>query len=359
VIRARIAKEIAHSLSKDGFRASVSEHRDLEERLLARIGQALLPERPLDCHLQAIITGSVAIDRVLMALRKVALNRGLDGVNLITPSPFFDLPILLSREVSEIRHTIISWKYPGGDLPVDQLCAAVKNSSAGELAVIFIASPDNPSGEIWTRDKLEQLARACSATGAILCVDHCFLFAGTQPLGSVPKIWDIGEHSAAWIAIWDTGKTFALGGEKLAVSVTNDLELDFEIRKAVEIIQYELPLTTLATFERLFSSDAWICEVQRLHEICSYNLALLEQSDLGRCILHVPQGSTLAVIELPRESEELAMRQLENGAVGVVSCRAFFHDNHSSPPLIRISLARMSDYFSDALLELGSVLRTF
>lgn len=355
-LKTQATAEVLHALSANAHKTYKSEIGLAEAALLTRLAFVL----GLDSKqhsLQTAITGSIAISRILTALIELSRDRGKSGVHLITASPFFDLPILLADEIRGFRRSTVFRNLPEGRLPFDKLREVLNTTRIDEMAVILVASPDNPTGSVWSAREISSLRAICASTNAILFVDHCFLLAGVQTPFSVPAVWECCEDNCEWVSIWDTGKTLALGGEKIAVTISNSKELNKKIKQALEVVQFELPLNTLLLFSKIFADEHWKDEVHRLHEVCVRNYNRLSRTNLGQCCIYKPEGSTLVLVELRNKHEKGASEVFEGNGVGVISGRPFFCPGHNSPALIRISLARDDDYFCEALEKLTVALK--
>lgn len=102
--------------------------------------------------------------------------------------------------------------------------------------VIMVNTPHNPTGKVFRRAELEQIAALCQEHDVIAITDEVYdqLIFGTQahlPLATLPGMWD------RTLTINSTGKTFSLTGWKIGYAV-GPAHLNHALRQAHQWITF-------------------------------------------------------------------------------------------------------------------------
>jgi histidinol-phosphate aminotransferase len=158
----------------------------LEARLAARLG--VTPER-------VVVTAGAddAIDRLCRA----TLAPGRD---LVLPSPTFEMAARFAR-LAGARVVEVPW--PDGPFPVDAVLAATGPATS----MVFVASPNNPTGTVVSRGEFARLA--AGAPQAVICADLVYAdYADDDPteiLLALPNV----------IVVRTMSKAFGLAGVRV------------------------------------------------------------------------------------------------------------------------------------------------
>jgi enduracididine biosynthesis enzyme MppP len=160
--------------------------REAQETYLSALGQrtALTAAEVLSCY-----SSSVAME----ILARAASASGLRRVGLIHPT-FDNIPDIL-RGV-------------GLDLaPVPEpLLHTGDTAAAPRVDVLFVTTPNNPTGAVLEEPALAQWAAWCAAHGVVLALDTSF--RAFDPRAQYDHYRVLAESGAEWVVIEDTGKVF-------------------------------------------------------------------------------------------------------------------------------------------------------
>lgn len=338
---------------------SVKVDRDIESavRRLLRI--------PDSAHVMSTFSGSVALDRAMTAVVRLARRRGCTNVRVITTSPSIDIMKLFLSERSEIEPTFVRAKEssePPFILDSQAFFEALGSSCErfpGSMHVALLTSPENPTGEIWTGAQLESVSRLCRDLGAVLMVDHCFLLAGVQD-ATPPAVWGVAEPGLDWIGIWDTGKTLGLNEEKLGFIVSGGASLPEEVRSAVNTVQFGVARRQKMSLAKILSDARFSQYTCQLRQVCLDNADVLRDrfSDDARFLLRTPRAGSFALIDCARlgMTDESIRVELLKRDVGVIAGRVFFHADPVPRSYIRLALAREPRHFGESVLRLREAL---
>lgn len=137
-----------------------------------------------------------------------AVGRPGDGVLTSVPAypPFLSAPVFSNRALSTVNHVLQDGRYA---FDFD----AVEKEITRRTRLFVLCSPHNPTGRVYTRDELLELARICLASGVAICSDeiHCGLVLdeGARHLSLASLDPEIARHTITLLA---PSKTFNLPG---------------------------------------------------------------------------------------------------------------------------------------------------
>ena len=107
------------------------------------------------------------------------------------------------------------------------------SSSNGEpVKLLFICNPNNPTGELIKRDRLEKMADALESHGVILLVDECFLrFDNRYSQTTMTGV--LSDHCNVMVLDAFT-KFYAMPGMRLGYAVSSDKALLDSVREGMQ-----------------------------------------------------------------------------------------------------------------------------
>lgn len=151
----------------------------LEEMLAARLGVEAA---------QVLVTAGAddGLDRVCRAMLE-------PGRTMILPEPSFEM---LGRYARLAGGEVVSVAWPGGAFPVNDVLAAVDESTR----VIVVVTPNNPTGAVAGAEDVQALSKA--APHAVVLVDHAYVEFSEHDLTAValelPNVVVARTLSKAW-----------------------------------------------------------------------------------------------------------------------------------------------------------------
>jgi aspartate/methionine/tyrosine aminotransferase len=312
----------------------------------------MLPAASYD-SVSPAFSGSVALDRALVG----ALAMSGDGgrrptTGVVTTTPSIDIMPLFLGERSQVV-TRYAHSRAGDPAALDRDAVlrriAEVRATRGTGLVVLLTSPENPTGAVWRPQDLKAIGDACFEAGGVLVVDHTFLTAGVHGRADVECVWQAFGSGQDWIAIWDTGKTFGLNGDKLGFLVSGSDRATAAVRRSLSVMQYDVSRRQKVLFAELFRRAARMDYVGHLNAVCHRNLAvaadMVASTDLR---IRRPRAGSLLLLELPPGADdERTRRRLLRSGIGVVAGSVFFHADPRPRTLLRVALARDPDYFAD------------
>jgi aspartate/methionine/tyrosine aminotransferase len=330
-------------------------------------------------------SGSIALDRVFGAVRRrhPKCESLQVPLTVILPEPSLDLWQQLLRDrsstysdieihcvrdftscrdrtskvIEQLRHVDRSnRKRRGGQR------RATDSEVPKRQLMVIIDSPSNPQGFCMDAQELKELAKACKEHDAVLVLDHCFLLAGLHfnPRARLANAFkDLNELSCDWYAIWDTGKSLDLAGDKVAFITASSQELAEKLRESLNVIQ---PWTftafrSLSVLTALFDNkdgmlDDYLVEAAKLCRD-NFDFLLRNVDKLKHCCVNEPTAGSFVLLscDLEVSSEQLADFWQERAKTGVAVGKDFFvaRFDESRPAFIRLSLYKPRDMFRTAV----------
>lgn len=119
--------------------------------------------------------------------------------------------------------------------------------------IVFLCSPHNPGGTVWSAEELKALAHFCAEHNLILASDeiHCdLIFSGARHIPTLNAAPEIADRIVSCFA---ATKTFNLAGAHMGALVTSNPVL----RKKIEARVAAANLTSLASFGMIATEAAW------------------------------------------------------------------------------------------------------
>ncbi|WP_137043772.1 MalY/PatB family protein [Pseudolabrys sp. FHR47] len=119
--------------------------------------------------------------------------------------------------------------------------------------IVFLCSPHNPGGTVWSAEELKALAQFCAEHDLILASDeiHCdLIFSGARHIPTLNAAPEIADRIVSCFA---ATKTFNLAGAHMGALVTSNPVL----RRKIEARVAAANLTSLASFGMIATEAAW------------------------------------------------------------------------------------------------------
>lgn len=325
----------------------------LENGLALAVSSFLNVPPPSPRIVYPALTGTVALDRAIAGVQALFRTRRQDALHVIISSPCVDfLRVLLSdRARVTVSYASDSPEDAIGAPAAAQILERMKALPQGAPLVI-LTSPVNPTGATWSRDELRKVGSAIAERRGILLVDHAFLSAGVQ-VDDVPAVWDVAREipGLTWVAVWDTGKTFGLNEDKLGFILCDDGSLATAIDGALSVVQFDVSRRLQLLVAEVLQWAAETGYRAWLGDVCRSNLETLRSAVSKRGIdVLSPQAGSLALIDVTQmgQTSEQFSTSVKQSGVGVVAANDFFHGRTMNRQLVRVALARDTDYFHRA-----------
>jgi len=162
-----------------------------------------------------------------------AIGEPGDGVVMTTPiyPPFFSAVQNAGRTLDAARlREVREGRLVRYELDFDALEAAV----TPKTRLFLLCNPHNPTGHVYTRAELEQIATFCERHDLIICSDeiHCDLLLGDAPHISIATLGP--EVARRCVTLLAPSKTFNVPGLGFSFAVVENEDLRSKLQKAAD-----------------------------------------------------------------------------------------------------------------------------
>ena len=130
---------------------------------------------------------------------------------------------------------------------------ALRKQLTPRTKIVFLCSPHNPGGTVWTPEELKALAHFCAEHNLILASDeiHCDLVF--SPASHTPTLNAAPEIADRMVSCFAATKTFNLAGAHMGALVTSNPVL----RKKIDARVAAANLNSLSSFGMIATEAAW------------------------------------------------------------------------------------------------------
>jgi len=337
-----------------GTRSRLSWRGESDNHLLLLESVCQLLRAPVDLaqRMEVTFSGSIAIQRAIIAAQRHA-NRSNRRPVFILVEPCIDIYRSMLDELGADYCVLNRLNEPEAfnlTVEIEMALGRMQDSESKRMPVLIVDSPSNPLGEILNSNSLLELGQSISSHSGLLLVDHCFALAGIHESEQIDLILHSSDFPCPWIAVWDTGKTFNLNGDKLGLLFASNEEIFDSVRKSLETIQVSASPRDVSFFSQFLSHPAAKKLITTLHLESNINFSELKREGF-KFVSHHPIGGTFASLAIPTTgigSIEFRRHCLLHG-VAVASGISFQASSPDMPAFIRISLARPREIFAEAL----------
>lgn len=137
-----------------------------------------------------------------------------------------------------------------------------------DIDLVFLCTPNNPTGRLIDEDLLEEVVKRCGAVGAVLAVDECFLPLATGGPGLAPWL----ENHPHLVLLRAFTKSYAMAGLRLGYCLTANEGLREELGKFAQPWSVSTPAQA-AGVATLTGCPHWLAEGRRFVEEARPGLA--------------------------------------------------------------------------------------
>jgi enduracididine biosynthesis enzyme MppP len=209
------------------------------------------------------------------------------------------------------------------------------------IDVLFITSPNNPTGTVISAEALSGWAQACAARNVILAIDASF--RGFDKRAQFDHYAILDREGCDYVVLEDTGKLWPTHELKIGF-LTHSRDIDLPLRRIHTDILLGVSPLILLLIERL-AQDARNGGFNELHRLIRLNRTLLRAQLEAVPGLGFPDvGSKISVerIELPVGcSANGIWKGLQEKSIHVLPCQQFFWANpDAGRQFIRVALGR-------------------
>lgn len=238
----------------------------------------------------------------------------------------------------------------------------LRNAFGPKTRAVLVNTPHNPTGTVFSRDELEQIAALCREHDVIAVSDEVYerlTFDPDQPHISIASLPGMRERT---IVISSIGKIFSLTGWKIGWAVA-PAHLTAGIRAAHQFLAY-----AIATPLQQGAAVMLDMGEEQARRIVAHDHAMLEKlrpalSDLGFRV-YDPAGTYFIMAEHTQVSERIGVlgdvelcRWLTTEArVAAIPPSAFYEDKAEGSRYIRFAFCKRAETIDEAIRRLRAAL---
>lgn len=240
--------------------------------------------------------------------------------------------------------------------------AQLRNAFGPRTRAVVVNTPHNPTGTVFSRAELEQVAALCRTHDAVAISDEVYerlTYHPDQPHVSISSLPGMRERT---MVISSLGKTFSLTGWKIGWAVA-PVPLTAGVRAAHQFLTYAVPTP-------LQHAAAVMLDMGEDHarHIVAHDHAMLEKlrpalTDLGFRV-YDPAGTYFIMAEHEEVSRRIGVlgdvdlcRWLATRAkVAAIPPSAFYNDTTEGSKYIRFAFCKREDTIDEAIRRLRAAL---
>ncbi len=190
------------------------------------------------------------------ALNLAARAFATPGDAILTATPIY--PPFMSAPRNNGCETLGVALVPRADGRYEFDWAAMERAVTPRTKILYVCSPHNPVGRVFTRPELEQIAAFCLRHNLVLVSDdiHCDLILDDRP--HVPLATLAPEIAARTVSLFAPSKTYNIAGLACAFAVIPDAKLRQQFTRTMPGIVPEMsPLAYAACEAALRDGEPW------------------------------------------------------------------------------------------------------
>lgn len=272
------------------------------------------------------------------------------GDEVILLEPFYDAyPAQVAFAGGVPRY--VRLHEPDWTLDIDELRAAV----TAQTRAIVINTPHNPTGKVFRRDELEQIAAICREHDIVAVTDEVYdriIYDDVEhvPIATLSDMWE------RTITINSTGKTFSMTGWKVGYAIASE-RLSKAIRASHQFITFATATPFQAAMAEVLTSSL---NDEYYRELAARYAGLRDQlrgalADVGFKVLPC-YGSFFLLTEIEQfgfdDDVEFCRFLTTEAGVAAIPPSAFYADPKSAPPLARFCFAKRPETIEGAAARL-------
>lgn len=313
-------------------------------------------QHQVEINPEDILVTTGASEAIIMALDCITN----EGDEIIIPEPFYanyeTFAAACGVKVIGIPSTFESqFALPS----IDKIEEAINRNTRA----LFICNPNNPSGYVYTKSELEELAQLALKHNIFIIVDEVyreFLYDGNTHT-SVLQFEGLDQHA---ILIDSMSKRYSMCGARIGCLISKNKEV---IHAALKFAQSRLCPPTIA----IHACEAALDEPQKYLDdaIAEYHIrretAIKCLNAIDGVEVAVPKGAFYCLVRIPvTNSDDFAKWMLEsfhdkNETLMVAPANGFFSGNSTGKDMIRIAFVLNSEKLKRAIELLGLGLNAY
>ncbi len=268
------------------------------------------------------------------------------GDEVVTFEPWYD-SYAAAIALAGGRHRPVALRAPGWSFDPAEFEAAL----SPRTRLLLLNSPHNPTGKVFTRDELEQVASVCRERDLVAITDEVYehlVYDGEHvPLASLPGM---AERT---LTISSIGKTFSVTGWKVGW-VTGPAQLVAAVQGAKQFLSFAggTPLQHAAAVALGLGDEHYARVASVLRAKRDRLCAGLERA--GMTVLR-PAGTYFVNADAGEDAEAFCRALPERAGVVAIPSAAFFGDPERARTLVRFAFCKREEVIDEAARRLATL----
>lgn len=279
------------------------------------------------------------------------------GDEVLVFEPFYDAYLPMIQFAGGVAR-VVTLQSPDWSFAIDDLQALI----TPQTRMLLLNTPHNPTGKVFTREELAQIAALCIEHDLLAVTDEAynrivFTDSGARhlPLATLPGMWE------RTLTINSTGKTFSMTGWKIGYAI-GPAYLNEALRTVHQFITFATATPfqeAMAVALELSATNGYYAQLENDYR---------ERRDLMRTALHeaglqtLPVGGgyfMLADVAPLGFADDVAFCRYLTETVGVAAIppSAFYADPARAPQLARFCFAKRHETLAAAAERLAALRR--
>ncbi len=218
------------------------------------------------------------------------------GGNVLVQTPIYPPMLNTAQYAGMSLKTMELTRAADGEYVVEK--EAFSAAFDEQTRMFLLCNPHNPTGRVFRRDELEQMAETCLQKGVVICSDeiHCDLIYSGQthiPIASLDE--EIARKTITLIA---PSKTFNIAGLEFSVAIVQDPDLRKQYEKArMGLVGWPNLLGGIAAMAAYRDGLEWLEQALAYLEANRDFLAETIRREMPKIKMNVPEGTYLAWLD--------------------------------------------------------------
>ncbi len=274
------------------------------------------------------------------------------GDEVIVFEPFYE-NYVPDAAMSGAKLVFVTLKSPGFSFDPAELRAAFSSKTRA----IIVNTPNNPSGKVFTREELAQVAALCQEFDCLAITDEIYehiLYDGRQhiPMATLPGMYD------RTVTISGLSKTFSVTGWRLGYVLAPPVLSD-AIRKVHDFLTVGAPAPLQeAGAVAIEQSDGYYQELRRMYEEKRTQLLTALRESGFDC--HLPEGAyyimaDFSALGFQGDDTAFARHLIEKVGVASVPGSSFYRSKEAGRHFVRFTFSKSKETLAEAARRLAGM----
>jgi N-succinyldiaminopimelate aminotransferase len=283
------------------------------------------------------------------------------GDEVIFFQPYFDIH-KTSVILANCTPKVVTLRRPDASHPefwFDE--AELRGAFTPRTRAIVVNTPHNPTGKVFTRAELQQIADLCIRHNVIAITDEVYerlVYEPSRPHVSLASLPGMAERT---VTLSSMGKTFSLTGWKIGWAIA-PAPLTAAVRAAHQFMTFSIATPLQYAAAAAIEREQEALGPLRDLLLNSRDLLSAALTRLGFRTEPAPSGyfiladyTPLLKAGEPADDHAFSRRLIERCRVAAIPASVFYHDAALGRPLLRFAFCKKADTIREAIRRLETI----